>query len=73
MSQDIVFWSLSLKTKKAENVRGPEEQWYLYFSGDGFLRSISWEVAYHLEMAFGQRIEIMKKIACLSNLFYLQP
>lgn len=45
MSQDIDFWSLSLKTKKAENVRGPEEQWYLYFSGDDFLGSISWEVA----------------------------
>lgn len=38
MSQDIVFWSLSLKVKKAENVRGTEEQtvvhlffWWWFF------------------------------------------
>lgn len=44
MAQDIVFWSMILKMRKAESKRGTEKQTVVpYFSGDDFLGSISFE------------------------------
>ena len=43
MSQDIIYWSLILKTKQAENTRDIKEQTEVvaYFSGGDFFGSIS--------------------------------